>query len=547
MDNKLDYYLSKIERQLDFHRGLHLFEMEMNPNFTNKAVFLKESQEEYITNLFGNNKNIRESYNREFNNVIVESTFNPKDEVKKFFSFLKENYINEIFNSNVLLEQTPKVTTPVNPTQTNVMSQQAKQYALNIMTSLRKAFDGVGTDEVLAKQTIFKIKDKQTLDFINSLIAKQITPKYPKIKNLKDWINDEMSDIDRNSYKSLWDHLGKLGYKGYNKNDFLAATGKGDVVGAIGAGFTWLKDKGLPWFMEKLRDALGSTAGAILQQLLDYTGVGLIGVAVLWGVLTLFDVSQIISGVGTWAKLIFSVLGLLTAGALAKAVGKFLKPLFKSGGGTLTAFFQKIAKQNWFITYIKPVVGWIGSKVSGAVSLLKQAGNWVVKKLGATTIGGYVTKAAEWLSNIAQSIVKFAGFESKQTTAYLAKKDLQNQGKKIVTKVVTDPLKSNVKSYTKEKVAQGAGYVGGEKAKTAVELGYDVSDLTKKPKDIVKTFKKGVDIKSLNKAGEEVVSTVDKVGDVIDKTKQIASTEPSDNKKVGNGGKFTGTGYGADY
>ena len=116
------------------------------------------------------------------------------------------------------------------------MSQQAKQYALNIMTLLRKAFDGVGTDEVLAKQTIFKIKDKQTLDFINSLIAKQITPKYPKIKNLKDWINNEMSDIDRNSYKSLWDHLGKLGYKGYNKNDFLAATGKGDVVGAIGAG-----------------------------------------------------------------------------------------------------------------------------------------------------------------------------------------------------------------------------------------------------------------------------------------------------------------------
>ena len=91
MDNKLDYYLSKIERQLDFHRGLHLFEMEINPNFTNKAVFLKENQEEYIINLFGNNKNIRESYNREFNNVLVESTFNPKDEVKKFFSFLKEN------------------------------------------------------------------------------------------------------------------------------------------------------------------------------------------------------------------------------------------------------------------------------------------------------------------------------------------------------------------------------------------------------------------------------------------------------------------------
>jgi hypothetical protein len=108
MDNKIDYYLSKIERQLDFHRGLHLFEMEMDSNFTNKVVFLKESQEEYITNLFGNNKNIRESYNRKFNNVIVESTFNPKDEVKKFFSFLKENYINEINKTNLINEQSSK-------------------------------------------------------------------------------------------------------------------------------------------------------------------------------------------------------------------------------------------------------------------------------------------------------------------------------------------------------------------------------------------------------------------------------------------------------
>lgn len=525
MDNKLDYYLSKIERQLDFHRGLHLFEMEINPNFTNKVVFLKESQEEYISNLFGNNKNIRESYNRKFNNVIVESTFNPKEEVKKFFSFLKENYTNEILNSNVLIEQTPKVTTPVKPTQTNVISQQAKQYALNIMTSLRKAFDGVGTDEVLAKQTIFKIKDKQTLDFINSLIAKQITPKFPKIKNLKDWINNEMSDIDRNSYKSLWDHLGKLGYKGYNKNDFLAATGKGDAVGAIGAGFTWLKDKGLPWFMEKLRDALGSTAGAILQQLLDYTGVGAIGVSVLWAVLTLFDVSQIDSGVGTWAKLIFSILGLLTAGALAKTVGGFLKPLFSSTGGTLTAFFQKIAKQNWFIKYIKPVVGWIGSKVSRAVSLLKQAGNWVVKKLGATTIGGYVTKAAEWLTNITQSIVKFAGFESKQTTAYLAKTDLKNQGKKLITKVAAP-----IKDYGKEKIAQGTEYVGGETAKTAVELGLDARDLRKKPREWKKAVNKG----NLGKTVSAGIKTYDEFGKVINKTDKIANQTGKTIDKYGN-------------
>jgi len=656
MDNKLDYYFSKIEKQLDFHRGLHLFEMEMNPNFTNKAVFLKESQEEYITNLFGNNKNIRESYNRKFNNVIVESTFNPKDEVKKFFSFLKENYINEIFNSNVLLEQTP-----VKPTQTkeknknwffdsvNSMSKNYREWttnlykkiynqlkaggigvkwevandpvkskfmywgtwviwkdgnknggwpisftstdnkvwlfkfydlgvderieskfitskfnlidwgkipaanatkrfneliishpmakknfeeklkkdteatAQNVLSKLKTAFDqdsdGVyddwdGTNENGALAAINLITTKNILDRVNQLIASSARP----YGSLKSWVNDEMSDIDRDTYKAIWDRLGKLGYKGYIQNDFLAATGKGDIVGMVGAGFTWLKDKGLPWFMEKLRDALGSTAGAIVQQLLAYTGVGAIGTTILWAVLTLFDVSQIASGIGSWAKLIFSVFGLLTAGVLAKAIGGFLKPLFKSTGGGIATFFANIAKKPWFVTYVKPWVNKIGQAIGWASGLLKQAGDWVVKKLGATAIGGMVTKAVKWLQSISEMIVKYAGFESKQTTAYLAKKDLQNQGKKLITKAVVDP----VKDKTREKIVQSSEYVGGNKGKTAAELALNVANLTKKPQEITKAINKGDIVKTVTTG----VKTVDQTGKVIDKGVELATNEP---------------------
>jgi hypothetical protein len=532
MENRLDYHLHKFERQIEFHKGLHLFEMEMNPDFSSKVVFLKESQRDYINGLFGDNKNIQESYQRKFEgNIILESTFNAKEEINNFFSFLKESFVNEINKSNVLNEQTPKPTAPVKKPQPNVMSQQAKQYALNIMGLLRKAFDGVGTDEVLAKKTIFMIKDKQTLDFINSIIAKQITPKYPKIKSLKDWINDEMSDIDRNSYKALWDHLGKLGYKGYNKNDFLAATGKGDVVGMAKSGFKWLKEKGLPWFFEKLREALGSTVGAVLQQLLDYTGIGAIGVSILWAVMTLFDVAQLTSGVGSWAKLFFSVLGLLTAGALAKTVGGFLKPFFSSTGGTLSSFFTKIAEKPWFIKYIKPIVGWIGSKLSWAIGLLDDAGKWVTKKLGASTIGGYVSKAAQWLQSIAESLVKFAGFESKQTTAYLAKKDLQNQGKKLATKAVLDPVKDKGIEVSKDL----SGRVGGETVKAGVELGYDISSLKKKPADIAKSFKNkgGVNLKNTVTAGKKIYKTYGEVGKTVDDTKKLAkSTETVKNNQL---------------
>jgi hypothetical protein len=174
-----------------------------------------------------------------------------------------------------------------------------------------------------------------------------------------------------------------------------------------------------------------------------------------------------------------------------------------------------------------------------------------------------VTKAVQWLQSISEMIVKYAGFESKQTTVYLAKKDLQNQGKKLIAKVA-DPIKD----YGKEKIAQGTGYVGGENAKTAVELGLDARELRKKPKDFKKAFNKG----NLGKTVSTGIKTYDKFGKVVDKTgkvanqtgktistgvnkytkyvkdtdkkilQQIAGTKPSDNKKVG----FTG-GAGADW
>jgi predicted 3-demethylubiquinone-9 3-methyltransferase (glyoxalase superfamily) len=627
--------------------------MEMNPNFTNKAVFLKESQEEYITNLFGNNKNIRESYNREFNNVIVESTFNPKDEVKKFFSFLKENYINEIKKTNLINEQSSKTfineqmevfpwkrnndffgywvllyntlkaagigvkcevannpgkskfmywggwainvdllknggypisfTDPatkvsmtfkfkggkyagqaanniilepksIPPTfnlgvfgkisnkqmsdtilkyqkATPVATPQDLKIGQQVFNELKYAFDGAGTYENEAVAAFNKIKNKFQLDELNRLVKAR-----GRFPNVYGWLQDEMSDYDYKQYRAIWDRL-----KSIDKtivapkvnNALRVVSAVGDVTGvnavvsagekvgtAIKAGFTWLKDKGLPWFMEKLRDALGSTAGAVLQSLLDMTGIGAIGVSVLWAALTLFDVWQISSGAGGWAKLFFSVIGLLSAGALAKTVGTFLKPLFGTGG-TIGSFFSGIANKPWFIKYIKPVVGWIGGKLSGAASLLTQAGEWVVKKLGATAIGGMVTKAVQWLKSIAENIVKFAGAGAKAETQSLAKAEVKTQGEKIFTKAVVDPLKDKAK----EKVIQGSEYVGGTKGKAAAELAFGVQDLRKSSGDLGSAITKGDYVKTAEKA----VKTYDKFGNVVDKGTQLVTNEP---KKV---------------
>jgi hypothetical protein len=351
-----------------------------------------------------------------------------------------------------------------------------------------------------------------------------------------------MSDYDYKQYRAIWDRL-----KGIDKtivapkvnNALRVASAVGDVTGvnavvaagevvgtAIGSGFKWLKEKGIPWFMEKLRDALGSTAGAVLQSLLDMTGIGGIGVTILWAALTLFDVWQISSGAGGWAKLFFSVIGLLSAGALAKTVGGFLKPLFGTGG-TIGSFFSNIANKPWFIKYIKPVVSWIGGKLSGAASLLKQAGDWVVKKLGATAIGGMVTKAVQWLKSIAENIVKFAGAGAKAETQSLAKAEVKTQGEKIFAKAVVDPLKDKAK----EKVIQASEYVGGKKGKAAAELAFGVQDLRKSSGDLGSAITKGDYVKTAEKA----VKTYDKFGNVVDKGTQLVSNEPKGNeiKKAG--------------
>jgi hypothetical protein len=408
------------------------------------------------------------------------------------------------------------------------IKEETESVATDVLAKLKTAFDqdsdGVyddydGTNESGALAAVNLITTKNILDRVNQLIAASAKP----YGSLKDWINDEMSDIDRDTYKAMWDRLGKLGYKGYVQNDFLAATGKGDIVGMAKAGFNWLKEKGIPWFMEKLRDALGSTAGAVLQSLLDMTGIGAIGVSVLWAALTLFDVWQISSGAGAWAKLFFSVIGLLSAGALAKTVGTFLKPLFGAGGGgTIGSFFSGIANKPWFIKYIKPVVGWIGGKIGEAASLLTQAGEWVVKKLGATVIGGMVTKAVQWLKTIAESIVKFAGAGAKAETQSLAKAEVKTQGEKLFAQAVVDPLKDKVKDKAKEKVIQASEYVGGAKGKAAAELVYGVKDLKGSSNDLGSAIKKGDYVKTAEKA----VGAYDNLGNVVDQGTQIITTEP---------------------
>jgi hypothetical protein len=144
-----------------------------------------------------------------------------------------------------------------------------------------------------------------------------------------------------------------------------------------------------------------------------------------------------------------------------------------------------------------------------------------------------VTKAAAWMEQLFQGIVKWSGTgaasETKLATDLGIKKLTQDQikadAKKITQKVIYDPAKDKVKGYT----ADATGYVAGDKAKTALELGYGIGD---SKKILTKDLKGAITKGDYAKTADKGYKAYDQFGKLIDKGTQLASNDDNVVKKA---------------
>jgi len=319
IEKRKETFTEKLDNLLEFHIKLHKGLYNVNGDSSE----LKKKQNDYINNLFPyNHKVIKESRNRFSNKLLTESDDNY---IIEFFGFIRENFINE-YGKKTLTEQ-----------QNNQQQQQkmtiARQAAIPLAKSLMSAFDGAGTNEQLAVQTIKKIKSKDEVYQLDKIL------KSYKKGSLKDYINGDMSDFDSKEYREIWAHLGKFGVTGANFNNALAALGKGDVIGAIGAGWKYLKEKGITWLMDQFRGFLNSGWGQAAQLFLDSFGVGAIGVAAVWGLMTTWDLVNVTAG--GWVNFALSAFSLLTAGAMAPVLGP-VSNLLKKVTGSLDDILKSL-------------------------------------------------------------------------------------------------------------------------------------------------------------------------------------------------------------
>ena len=546
-------YLNKGDNLLEFARKLFIYEYK---NF-GKTIDRK-FQRNIVEDIIPKNRSVIKEYRERFDNQLITENEKGIGYINEFFDFLIDNAVP-------MVEQTkPKVTPkkPVVPANVNV-----------VMQNLHKAFDGAGTDEDLAVKTIKMINTKDVLAKVDQTIANTVGKKYPKIKTLAAWINDEMSEIDPKQYDAIWGHLTKMGYKGKESNKFLRLVGKGKEM--VQKAWDWTKKSVIGKFFNGLRDAANSGVGIAVQLLIDAIGPETLGVAfaipaVVWGLIASWDFANLYMGTPEWLNIIFDSLCLLTTGVMSTALapytkaakgavfasaekvfvwlsetafGKLIKrflPAIEGGLGKAGGFLTKAAE--WVGTKFKGLIGEEmaalmkqgASKVKGWIAgFVESIGKWFGKGGTATAekavLGQVEKKAAKGLLDTALEGIRSKLSNLFRNPAWLegelgqkfVEKGLKPAVTKNVEKYATGPMKEYGVEKAAEMVDQKFGPIYGDMvrfADVAHKTGKESKDLLKN----LKSFKNDVDIKSLQKVAKSIKSNAGQVGKVTDVGGKVA-------------------------
>lgn len=220
---------------------------------------------------------------------------------------------------------------------------------------------------------------------------------------MKEGIEDYTQHI-----KKIWSFVdSKLNQKGlYEQEQSLWDKTKSAVSGA----FDYIKQKGLPWVMENLREALFSWGGAAVQTLLGTIGApfgGNIVLWVVWGAMLAYDIYEAMQGRPNYSNILIDIISIATFGVGGKiAVEAFKKLGIMSGGITknLPQMLQRISTSSigkWFATTIQKV----GSSLGSILSYLGKGIAYAGDKLGIKAIKKSGSSIVSWAENLISQLV----------------------------------------------------------------------------------------------------------------------------------------------
>jgi len=372
-----------------------------------------------------------------------------------------------------------------------------------IFKEIAYAFDGGGTYEAEAVAAYARITCKPLLDKINAKVAAR---GMSGIKNVQQWLTDEMSDYDYEQYRKIWASLQKVDKSivAPKVNQLYRGAGiVGDVTGinAIEKGAEGIqqifsgerKMDGFEKIINAIRDFLGGVGGAVVTTILDFTGIGKVVTTIGWGILIVGDIIVwLAKGVAKIPEILLSLVSIATTGASGAALGKVLKPFFGSGSslGTLIKGLAGNKILGSILNVVKAGATKIGSMVQKAIYWLTNT-SWFKKYLAGGIVGKVISSVSKTISgfidDFAKTAAKYGGAGSK-FSAGGGKELMQKKGAEKIKTAMTKDFASDLgwegAAVAGEELGGDTGKKIAKLAKSGTGIGTGVSDLSKTGKKV---------------------------------------------------------------
>jgi hypothetical protein len=212
----------------------------------------------------------------------------------------------------------------------------------------------------------------------------------------------EQSDyaMDRRA-NALAYSIGARSEKEYEMVDRINTKAQQQGVVDLANAVKHIKEKGLGYVMETIREALFSGVGTAIQIALSFTGAGSVAVTIVWGVLGLYDLYQLtVNGnTGYLGNFIIDLICCVTAGYLAKPLAGFAGKMFSKVDDLMAAIMKSSAGP-----YVTKVMGAIESGFQSVMGFFKEAATFMKNKMGINWVSNLISKLEPYYTKIVNFI-----------------------------------------------------------------------------------------------------------------------------------------------
>jgi hypothetical protein len=257
-------------------------------------------------------------------------------------------------------------------------------------------------------------------------------------KNAWNYFTDFVANTAKSTASGVWNFGSDLVKGGYKLG--------GEILKGNWSEVWNLMKQGVKWLARKIRQAIYSPVGIIIDTILIATGYGKVPQVIVWAIVVLLDIYEFVTGdyehkdEPMWLRIIFfliDILGLVMAGVAAKAARTAVKAAVAAGrgiDGLAEAAIKNPTFKELLITAVKSLKE-LPAKLAGLSGTLGKGYFSKLLKMGLSKVGDFVKWIIEglkstWKSGALRPILVTTGIVSGIGTGVEYLKDINKEKQK---------------------------------------------------------------------------------------------------------------------